>query len=325
MCCGSRDDYYTVTPYRPSDEKPHHSVSRDISQWYHQPQTRNPGHEEMEKWQRQAKAREAAQRYGWPTDRAAPRSANHPRPPRSRDSIIEPNLATGLTTMSGLDYAAVYDPQRPRQQRNYPPSPPRPTRRPPYYGERIINQQPGMTPPMNAPPMRAQHNRDMRWESQGAPQHTDMYMPPMAPPIRATPKQIVRAESPLIPHYLTRPMPPIPQQTPVMKVQRERDRSTESLRTRQLPFIPMPPMNALRIRTPPKRSPVVNQRPPVAREVVVHEQDTPPPEPEIARISYLPAPVESLKRRSKDSNRVSLLSDDGIEFLRSQSVSPIND
>ncbi|KAI1736913.1 hypothetical protein F4680DRAFT_243313 [Xylaria scruposa] len=320
MCCGSRDDYFTVTPYRPSDEKPHPSVSRDISQWYHQPQTWGLEREEIEKRQRQAKASDAAQRYGWPTDRAAPRHANHPRPSHSRDSIIEPNLAIGLTTMSGLDYAAVYDP-------HHPPSPPRPTRRPPYHGARIVNQQPGMTPPMNAPPMRAQHNRDMRWESQGAPQHTDMYLRPMAPPIWVAPKQIMRAESPVIPHYLTRPMPPIPQQTPAMKVQRGRDRSKESLETRQLPSTPMPPMNAPQIRTPPKwharaESPIVHQRPPVAQEVVVHEQDRPPPEPETARISYLPPPV---KRRSRDSNRVSLLSDDGVEFLINRSVSPIND
>ncbi|TRX88115.1 hypothetical protein FHL15_011013 [Xylaria flabelliformis] len=249
MCCGSQDDYYTVTPYRPSAEKPHPSVSRDPSQWHHQPQTRNPRREEIEKRQRQAKATAAAQRYGWPTDRAAA---------GGRDSIIERDLAIGLTTMSGIDYAAVYDPARPRQQRNYSPSPPRPAGRPPYYyGEGIVNQQPGTMPPMNAPPMRAQPNRDMRSKSQGVPRHTDR--------MRTSPQQRAR-----------------------------------------------------------KESPIAHQRPPIAQEIIVHRQDRPPPEPYTARISYLPPQTRSLKRQ--DSNRVSLLSDDGIEFefLERRPVSPIS-
>ncbi|KAI0183296.1 hypothetical protein EV127DRAFT_447588 [Xylaria flabelliformis] len=234
-------------------------------------------------------------------------------------------------------------------------------------------------PPMNAPPMRAQPNRDMRWKSQGVPQLTNIHIPPaMAPPIRAPDERIARVESPVIPKYLTKP---IPQHTPVIKMHRERDRSTESLVTHQLPSKPMRPMNAPRIRTPPeqiarvdspvipqylakpmppipqhtpatkmtrgrdrsagslvthqrpirtspqqrarKESPIVHQRPPIAQEIIVHKQDRPPPEPETARISYLPSRTKSLKKR--DSNCVSLLSDDGIEFefLERRSVSPI--
>ncbi|KAI1750937.1 hypothetical protein F4782DRAFT_507282 [Xylaria castorea] len=250
MCCGSSDDYYTVTPYRPSGEKPHFSVSRGVSKGHRQPQPRDPLREAREKWQRQAQASAAAQRYGWPTSRAGPGRIDHLQAPGNRDSVIEFHLAEGIVAMPGLDWRAAYDPERPRRQRNYSPSPPLPAQRPPYYGEKIIHQQPSRMPP---PSMRALPTRT----------------PPPSmrvPPTRTPPKKYVRAES-----------------------------------TR------------------------VHQRPAIAREIVIQKQDSPPPEPETARISWLPPPRQSFKRRSNDTNCVSLCSDDGIDFSRNRCVSPLYD
>ncbi|KAI0416914.1 hypothetical protein F5X98DRAFT_342473 [Xylaria grammica] len=154
MCCGSDDDYYTVSPYRPVNEIPHHSVSHARAQRQPVPQRRGPSREEMEKRQRQAQATAAAQKYGWPTAHRAGGNipTNHSQAPGNRDSVIEAELAGGLAAMPGSDFRAVYDPQRPRQQPVHRPSPPQPYQRPPYYQQRFVTQQPARTAPMRAAP-----------------------------------------------------------------------------------------------------------------------------------------------------------------------------
>ncbi|KAI0456680.1 hypothetical protein F5B21DRAFT_148108 [Xylaria acuta] len=260
MCCGSSDDYYTVAPYRPRDENPHPSVSRGFPQRYTQPPPRDPIREEIEKRQRQAQATAAAQRYGWPTSRGASGSIDHLRTLGNRDSIIEPNLAGSMAATPIQNFGEVYDPRRPPRQQNYSSDRPRPTQRPPYHGQRIVDQQPGRMPPMNAPPTRGQPRKDVRTERPVACQRHTKPMPPRnAPPIRAQPGKHVRVESPAAP-----------------------------------------------------------QRPAIAREVVVQKQDSPPPGREF---SSVPQPTRSIRR---DSNRVSLCSDNGFDF-RSGSVSPISD
>lgn len=161
-CCGSKDDYYTVTPYRPPHEKPHPSVYHQYQRQperYNPPRRRDPRREEAEKRQRQAQATAAAQNYGWPTARGVPSNTNHhPRGTGSRDSIIEPDLAGGLAAMPGSDFRAVYDPQRhrqrqrPRQQPIRRPNPTPPFQRPPYYQQRFVTQQPTRMPMMTAAP-----------------------------------------------------------------------------------------------------------------------------------------------------------------------------
>ncbi|RYC54138.1 hypothetical protein CHU98_g12070 [Xylaria longipes] len=254
MCCSSSDDYYTVTPYRPSDERPHPSVSRE---WYSELSPWDL--EDIEKWQRQAKATKAAKGYGWPTARGgAPRSIDHRQTPGSRDSLMEASLARRLAAIPGAHF---YEPQQPQRQRNYSPNPPRPTQRPPYYEQRVVNQQPGRMPPMNAPPMRAQPKQRLREEPPVVHQRPAVSRPPRhSPPVRVPPRRDVRAE---------------------------------------------PPM--------------VHRRPGMAREVVVQKQPSPPPEPETARFSSVPQPTRNVRR---DSNCVSLLSEDGIDFPRG-CVSPI--
>ncbi|KAF2968131.1 hypothetical protein GQX73_g5443 [Xylaria multiplex] len=153
MCCGSDDDYYTVSPYRPPNEKPHPSVSHAYSQRQPRAQNRGPSREEIEKRQRQAQATTAARNYGWPTSHrdAGSNSTNYQRH-GNRDSIIEPDLAGGLAAMPGSDFRAVYDPQRSQQQPVHTPTPPRPYQRPPYYQQRFVAQQPTRTQPMRAAP-----------------------------------------------------------------------------------------------------------------------------------------------------------------------------
>ncbi|KAI0974378.1 hypothetical protein F4678DRAFT_458345 [Xylaria arbuscula] len=180
-CCGSEDDYYTVAPYRHTNEKPHPSIIQQRpEQQHHRPQHyqprhyqpqnyrpsnqqtrsyqpqnhrlqhRGPSREEVEKRQRQAQATAAARNYGWPTERSIVRHAD-PRPElRNRDSIIEPGLAGGLAAMPGSDFRAVYDPQRARQQQTRQPNIPQPAQRPPYYQQRFVNQQPARMPMMSA-------------------------------------------------------------------------------------------------------------------------------------------------------------------------------
>ncbi|TGJ84860.1 hypothetical protein E0Z10_g3919 [Xylaria hypoxylon] len=154
MCCGSEDDYYTVSPYRPANEKHHASVSQARSQRQPKPQHRGPSREEIEKRQRQAQATAAAQNYGWPTSRrvAGNIPTNHIQTPGNRDSIIEPDVAGGLAAIPGSDFRAVYDPQQSRQQPTHRPSPPRPPQRPVYYQQRFVSQQPSRMPPMRAAP-----------------------------------------------------------------------------------------------------------------------------------------------------------------------------
>ncbi|KAI1369457.1 hypothetical protein F5Y08DRAFT_153631 [Xylaria arbuscula] len=165
-CCGSEDDYYTVTPYRPANEKPHPSVYHQHQQHqrqperYNPPRRRDPRREEAEKQQRQAQVTAAARNYGWPTARGVPGYTNHARATGSRDSIIEPDLAGGLAAMPGSDFRAFYDPQRQhhhQRQRQQQPRQQQPTRRPnpvppfqhpPYYQQRFVTQQPTRMPMM---------------------------------------------------------------------------------------------------------------------------------------------------------------------------------
>ncbi|KAI0438775.1 hypothetical protein F4803DRAFT_569306 [Xylaria telfairii] len=193
MCCGSKDDYYTATPYRPANEKPHPSVSRGR---YPPPPPRDPRLEEIEKRQRQAQATAAAQRYGWPTSRTDPRGYDDLQIPGNRDSLIEPGLASGLSTMPGSDFRAVYDPQRsPQRRRNHPPNRPRPTQSPHYYGQGFVDQQPGKMPPMRAPPIRTQPRQHAKVQYPVAYQHPSMPVQPVyAPQIRMQHNQYVRPE-----------------------------------------------------------------------------------------------------------------------------------
>ncbi|KAI0505239.1 hypothetical protein F5B22DRAFT_529634 [Xylaria bambusicola] len=162
-CCGSEDDYYTVTPYRPPNEKPHPSVyNQRQPERHNQPRYRDPRREEADKRQRQAQATAAARNYGWPTTRGVAGNTNHHRGSGSRDSIIEPGLAGGLAAMPGSDFRAVYDPQRHRQRQQqqqqrqqqpiHRPNPVPPFQRPPYYQQRFVSQQPPRMPMMSAIP-----------------------------------------------------------------------------------------------------------------------------------------------------------------------------
>ncbi|KAI1177491.1 hypothetical protein F4777DRAFT_587286 [Nemania sp. FL0916] len=151
-CCGSEDDYDTVTPYNPVPEKTHRPVPNSYNP-NHYPQRQAPARrpdprcEEMEKRQRQAQATIAARSYGWPTSREA--AANHSHPSRNRDSMIEPGLASGLAAMPGSEFRAVYDPQRQRQQhQSRPQGQQQLPQRSLYYQQRSVTQQPSRVPPM---------------------------------------------------------------------------------------------------------------------------------------------------------------------------------
>ncbi|KAK5624358.1 hypothetical protein RRF57_000074 [Xylaria bambusicola] len=158
-CCGSEDDYYTVTPYRPPSEKPHPSVQYQRHPERHsQPRHRDLRREEAEKRQRQAQATAAARNYGWPTTRGVTGNTHQLQGTGSRDSIIEPSLVGGLAAMPGSDFRAVYDPQHPRQRQQqqqqrqpvHRPNPLPPYQHPPYYQQRFVSQQPLRMPMMSA-------------------------------------------------------------------------------------------------------------------------------------------------------------------------------
>ncbi|KAI8632025.1 hypothetical protein F5Y19DRAFT_422884 [Xylariaceae sp. FL1651] len=202
MCCGSDEDYYNVTPYRPENERPHPSVSQGYAQQHPQlggPRRLTP--EEIEKRKRYAQATAAAQKYGWPTARGVAGNiyTDHIQTPGNRDSQIEPDLAGRVFSMPGSDYQAVYDPTRPRQPTRQPdrrPGPPQQTnplhrpQRPGYYQQgyianhpRSVYQQPARMPPMSSVP---QHpNRDVR----KVPQVVRQGLPvPRKPVIQTTPE-----------------------------------------------------------------------------------------------------------------------------------------
>ncbi|KAI0486547.1 hypothetical protein F4859DRAFT_373429 [Xylaria cf. heliscus] len=182
-CCGSADDYGAGD----SNEEIHQFLTGNPN-----PAPRRPTREEMEKRQRQAQATAAAQRYGWPTSRAG---IDHSQKPGNRDSLIEPGLASGLASMPGSDFSAVYDPSQPRRPRNPTPGPPRQTQQPPrpYYGQRVVNKQPVMMPPMMNTPSPANSRPRQPPARKALPMATQgpvMYKQPMTtPPIRTRPRQ----------------------------------------------------------------------------------------------------------------------------------------
>jgi hypothetical protein len=199
MCCGSGDDYYHASPYRPENERAHTSAS------HAQPRSRRrrPSREEEEKRLRQTQATVAAQKYGWPTSRGVANNiyTEHYKTPGNRDSLIEPGLAGGLAAMPGSDYRAVYDPQRRRQpqqliqqpnphpQRQTPPQRPQ---RPPYYQQRSVHQRPAhQQPPLTyqqQPPMSMAPRQDMRRQQPQVAHQRPVPAVARKPVLRVTPQ-----------------------------------------------------------------------------------------------------------------------------------------
>ncbi|KAI1434504.1 hypothetical protein GGR50DRAFT_395988 [Xylaria sp. CBS 124048] len=174
MCCGSRDDYHSITPDRQEKPRPHHQYvpenrpRRPQPPPNSKPQYPSASRSEREKRERQAQATAAARNYGWPAPRAAS-GGMATGSNRSRDSMIEPGLASGLAAMPGSEFRAVYDPHKRRQlpprpqhsqqqqqpQTVHSSTPPPPYQRPPYYHLGVVNHQPGRTQPMQVKPVQA--------------------------------------------------------------------------------------------------------------------------------------------------------------------------
>ncbi|KAI1260995.1 hypothetical protein F5Y18DRAFT_212486 [Xylariaceae sp. FL1019] len=197
-CCGSADDYYQVTPYKPANEqRPSRPKPQGHSQRHPLPkQYGGLTKEQYEKRERQARATNAAQKYGWPTPRGVGQNifTDH-LPPGNRDSVIEANLAGGFVSMPGSEFGElrpVYDPvraRRPQTAGSGAPrqAPQRPQRPPmsqlptfPQYGaayavpgpalgsgqRQPIYQQPSRQPPMSqGPPQRRPHVKTHRTPS----------------------------------------------------------------------------------------------------------------------------------------------------------------
>ncbi|KAI0164943.1 hypothetical protein GGR57DRAFT_514801 [Xylariaceae sp. FL1272] len=130
-CCGSDDDYYHVTPYKPENERRQPKPNpQGHSQWHPQPkQYGGLTKEQFEKRERQARATHAAQKYGWPTPRGVGQNifTDH-LPAGNRDSVIEQGLAGAFVSMPGSEFRElrpVYDPVRVRQPQNASPGAPR--------------------------------------------------------------------------------------------------------------------------------------------------------------------------------------------------------
>ncbi|KAI2638111.1 hypothetical protein GGS21DRAFT_455917 [Xylaria nigripes] len=187
MCCGSDDDYYTVSSYQQETQRPkaYATAGRPRQQAYPQYQYHPQSREEAEKRQRQAQATAAAHKYGWPTARGAPGNVHQQYPNNyvNRDSMIEPNLAGGLAAMPGSEFRAVYDPQRARQAPPRRPVPqrqqpvqngglPRQSQRPPPQ-QRIVYHQPGRTPAMRAEP--TLNNRSVPQQRPGVGRRPDIH------------------------------------------------------------------------------------------------------------------------------------------------------
>ncbi|KAI0113914.1 hypothetical protein GGR51DRAFT_556412 [Nemania sp. FL0031] len=214
-CCGSEDDYYRATPYRPDYQEPHPSVSPDRLR--RQPETRRPmsreeieRRERIEKRERQAQATAAAQNYGWPTSRMDGGGfVNRGYSSGNRDSMIEPHLAGGLVALPGLDFAAVYDPQRSRQLPRPPPPVQRPRYPPPQQSQLPLQQQRQQQQQHSWQPQRQQQLQQpwqpqQQYQRNPSPLYQQQFVyeqPPQMPLMRVAPLPNTRAQPPSAQHH----------------------------------------------------------------------------------------------------------------------------
>ncbi|KAI1828067.1 hypothetical protein F4861DRAFT_490531 [Xylaria intraflava] len=320
MCCGSEDDYYTVSPYRPENERPHPSVAAAHTRQNPQRQYQTPNRDEAEKRQRQEQAAAAARNYGWPTARGVNGNiyTNNRERPENRDSMIEPDLAGGLAAMPGSDFRAVYDPNRARQQQVHRPSPPdcrpsQPIHRPsqPIHRQgQPINKpnqpvnKPGQpisrpSQPANRPSQPTDRpSEPVRRLSPPPPYQRPAYyqysyvdkQPAKVAPMRAEPKHGNRGT----PHQR-----PSPERKPVIQTVR--------------PILKAPQVAEIVCSETPRQQPGLVRKPvsKTVRPILVT--------PQVAEIVQVPEPI-----RRRDSNGVSECSDDDMDVdLSNYTVSPL--